>query len=118
MSHIVDLAKKAQVVGFKTTMREEIESRKGKVSMTTIGAEAVSILVLIVVFMIIPFIGNAIANAMGNIDANSPWANSPNGAALWKTLAPILQTACVVVVVGLILKVIYDLRSNSKNDGE
>lgn len=116
MTHITDLAHKAMAVGFKQTMKEEIKNREGRVSMAMIGAEAVSILVLIVVFMIIPFIGQAISNAMGNIDVNSPWANAPNGTSLWSSVAPILQTACIVVVVGLILKVIYDLRQNQKDN--
>jgi len=116
MSHITDLAHKAMEVGFKQTIKEEIKNREGKVSMAMIGAEAVSILVLIVVFMIIPFIGSAIENAMGAIPANSNWANSPDGTGLWKSVAPILQTACIVVVVGLILKVIYDLRQNQKDN--
>lgn len=145
---IADLAKKSMALGFKQTMAEEIANHEGKVNMAMIGAEAVSILVLIVIFMIIPFIGNAITEAMnipdkfilggesipdgvqkftqagvpsdtGTYILNpvwSEWYEVANGVELWTTLAPILQTACIVVVVGLILKVIYDLRKGQKED--
>ena len=112
---IAELAKKSMALGFKKTMAEEIANHEGKVNMAMIGAEAVSILVLIVVFMIIPFIGNAITEAMGSI-TTGPWSNAPNGAGLWGSVAPILQTACIVVVVGLILKVIYDLRAGQRDN--
>ena len=143
---IADLAKKSMALGFKQTMAEEIANHEGKVNMAMIGAEAVSVLVLIVIFMIIPFIGNAITTAMSipakfiergsaegtHTSAGLPatgaeathilnpawteWYEVANGVELWTTLAPILQTACIVVVVGLILKVIYDLRAGQKND--
>ena len=115
---IADLAKKSMAVGFKQVMAEEIANHDAegkKVNMAMIGAEAVSILVLIVIFMIIPFIGNAISEAMGEITSGA-WSSAPNGSALWTTIAPILQTACIVVVVGLILKVIYDLRAGQRNE--
>lgn len=112
MGHIRDLAVKAMSQGYINTLKEEMKDAHGAVTISKIGFEAIGILVLVVVWLLIPFLGNAITTAMGNIDANSEWANAPAGAEMWTSIAPILQTAVIVVIVGLILKVIYDLRAN------
>lgn len=112
MGHIRDLAVKAMSQGYINTLKEEMKDAHGAVTISKIGFEAIGILVLVVVWLLIPFLGNAITTAMGNIDNTSEWYNAPAGAEMWTSIAPILQTAVIVVIVGLILKVIYDLRAN------
>ena len=112
MGHIRDLAVKAMSQGYINTLKEEMKDAHGAVTISKIGFEAIGILVLVVVWLLIPFLGNAITTAMGTLPEGSAWANAPKGAEMWTSIAPILQTAVIVVIVGLILKVIYDLRAN------
>lgn len=100
--------------GFKQVMLDEC----GSVSVSKIGQEAIGVLVLVVIFAIIPMVGDIITRNLAISDVPgingtkvaSPWASSPSGLSLWNQTAPILQAAIIIVIVGLILKVIYDLR--------
>ena len=112
MGRIRDLAVKAMSQGYVNTLKEEMKDAHGAVTISKIGFEAIGILVLVVIWMLIPYLGNAIQDAMGNIATTSEWANASSGADMWNTVAPILQTAVIVCIVGLILKVIYDLKTS------
>ena len=111
MGRIRDLAVKAMSQGYVNTLKEEMKDAHGAVTISKIGFEAIGILVLVVIWMLIPYLGDAIQGAMGDVDANSAWANSSSGADMWNTVAPILQTAVIVCIVGLILAVIYSLKT-------
>ena len=94
--------------GFKGVLLDEY----GSVSMSKIGTEAIGILVLVVIFSLIPNISSVITTNL-NTTLAAGWEKAPSGASLWSQTAPILQAAVIIVVVGLILKVIYNVRAGS-----
>ena len=111
--------------GFKQVMLDEC----GSVSVSKIGQEAIGILILVVIFAIVPMLGSIVSlnlnvpptiqrynvsNAQMETVAN-PWSSVPNGTAMWAQVAPILQAAIIIIIIGLILKVIYDLRSGTSD---
>lgn len=104
-------AKMVHEEGFLTHYKREFANAKGAVTISKIGMECVGILVLIVVLILIPTIGAAITAAMPTIESTSPWAGHEGDAAgLWDSVAPIVTVCVLVCLVGLVLKVIFDLR--------
>lgn len=95
--------------GFKQVMLDEC----GAVTMSKIGYEAIGILVLVVIYAIIPSVGVIITTNLHSNLTGTEWENSPSAAELWTQTAPMLQACIVIVIVGLILKVIYDLRKGN-----
>lgn len=111
-SNLVLKAKMVHEEGFLNHYKREFADAKGAVTVSKIGLEAVGILVLIVILILIPTIGSAIQSAMPTIESTSPWAGHEGDAAgLWESVAPIITVCVLVCLVGLVLKVIFDLRA-------
>ena len=106
----------------------------GSVDMSKIGHEAIGVLALIVIFTIIPIVGNLISNCLvipkvtqvvpnefldtdrtipKTVEVDSPWNNTTSGINLWEQVGPIFQIAAVIVVVGFILKIIYNFKTSN-----
>ena len=110
----------------------------GSVDMSKIGHEAIGVLALIVIFTIIPIVGSLISSSLvipnitetvfvgykdpinnttpvyENISKLSPWVDGmPSGINLWEQIGPIFQISAVIVIVGFILKVIYDFKTSN-----
>lgn len=94
--------------GLKQLMLDEC----GAVTMSKIGYEAIGILVLVVIWAIIPEVGVIITQNLNANTTGTEWADAPSAAGLWTQTAPMMQACIIIVIVGLILKVIYDLRQN------
>ena len=94
--------------GFKQVILDEC----GSVDMSKIGHEAIGVLALIVIFTIIPIVGSLIENSMSLPDG-SKWANVTSGIKLWEQIGPIFKIAAVIVIVGFILKIIYDFKTSN-----
>lgn len=111
-----NLMKKALAVkqeGYLNHYREAFKNAGGVVSIGMIAAEAISILILIVVLVLIPTIGAAITDNMPKINETSPWyEHQGSGASTWGQVSPLLTVAVIVVIIGLVLKVIWDLKQN------
>lgn len=106
-------AMQVKAEGFLNHYKRELADAKGAVTISKIGLEAVGILVLIVILILIPTIGNAIQAAMPTIAESSAWAEFTEDAAnLYGSVAPIITVCVLVCLVGLVLKVIFDLRAN------
>lgn len=90
-------------------LRGAISNAKAKVSMTTLGAELIGIVILCVIVAICPVICDAIVSALPNTtgDWGDVTANS-----LFTTLVPMVSVAAIILIAALIIKVIYDLRKN------
>lgn len=99
--------------GFIAHYREALQNATGAVNIGMIAAEAISILILIVVLVLIPTIGSAVGDNMPAIKTGSAWANySTSGATTWGQISPLITVAVIVCIIGLVLKVIYDLKKN------
>ena len=104
-------AKMVHEEGFLTHYKREFANAHGAVTISKIGMECVGVLVLIVVLILIPNIGAAITAAMPKMADKSPWAGHEGDAAgLWSSVSPIVTVCVLVCLVGLVLKVIFDLR--------
>lgn len=99
-----------QAEGIIPTLKSELKNVDGAITLMKIGIEAISALILIVIWVLIPQIGSAIEDNMPSIDSASEWASSPAGYDLWVQIEPMLRVCIIVVIVALVLKVIYDLR--------
>ena len=113
---VKDMIQKAQAIrskGFLKHYAEEFKNAEGAVSIGKIAAECISILILIVVLVLIPQIGSAIEDNMPPMNATSAWKEyAGNGADTWGTVSPLVTVCVIVCLIGLVLKVIYDLRQN------
>lgn len=110
---MIQKAKEVRSKGFLKHYAEEFKKAEGAVSIGKIAAECISILILIVVLVLIPQIGSAIEDNMPAIDANSSWKEyAGNGAETWGTVSPLITVCVIVALIGMVLKVIYDLRQN------
>lgn len=113
---IVMLAHRSMANGFFNTMKNEFANTEGRVNMARLGTEAVGILVLVVIWTLIPQIGNAVTTGMPAIPAGSGWAGAANGSSLWLSAEPMLRVAVIVLVAALILAVIMELRQAKSTD--
>lgn len=99
--------------GVMPTLKKELASVDGAITLGKIGMEAISALILIVIWVLIPQIGSAITDNMPSISADSAWNNvTSSGIELWGQVEPMLRVCVIVVIVALILKVIYDLKGS------
>lgn len=116
MTTVKDLIQKAKEVrseGFLKHYAAEFAKASGAVSISKIAAECISILILIVVLVLIPQIGSAVEDNMPDIPANSSWTEfTDTGASTWGQISPLITVCVIVCLIGLVLKVIYDLRQN------
>ena len=95
-----------QTVGFKNA----VTNAKAKVSMTTLGAELIGIVILCVIVAICPVICDAIVKALPNTtgDWGDVTANS-----LFTTLVPMVSVCAIILLAALVIKAIYDFRKNN-----
>lgn len=113
-SKLMQKAMQVKAEGFLNHYRRELADAHGAVTISKIAFEAIGILVLIIVLVLIPVIGNAVETAMPAPDPTSPWADFiGQGATMWGTVAPIITVCVLVTIVGLVLKVIWDLKKNN-----
>lgn len=102
--------------GFVNHYKQAFADAHGVVSIGMIAAEAISILILIVVLVLIPTIGSAIEDNMPAINSTSHWAEYTGaGASTWGQVSPLITVAVIVCIIGLVLKVIWDLKRNNNN---
>lgn len=113
-NEIVSMAKRSMTNGFTKTIKEELANADGKINMTRIGMEAIGVLVLVVIWTLIPQIGNAITAGMPTIPSGSGWDVAPNGTSLWTQAEPMLRICVIVLIAALILAVIFELRAGGK----
>jgi len=76
--------------------------------MAALTAIAIGALILIAVFMFVPYVGGTIEGSMPDLAADSDWnethnADLPNGAETWTTIASLLTLAAVVVVISIVI---------------
>ena len=90
---------------------------KGKSSMTIQGivAMAIGILSLVIVYAVIPMIGEQVDSAIV-IGATSEWNSSvntdvPTAVSLWTSLAGILKVAAFIIIIGGFLRTLQGMRS-------
>lgn len=114
--HIVTLAKQSMSNGFIKTMKGEFANTEGKINMARLGAEAIGVLTLVIIWTLIPQIGNAVTSGMPTIDPSSGWADVANGTSLWQNAEPLLRVCVVVLIASLILAVIFELRAGKRDD--
>lgn len=113
-SKLMQKAMMVKAEGFFNHYKRELAEASGAVTISKIAFEAIGILVLIIVLVLIPVIGNAVETAMPAPESTSPWAEFVGGgAAMWGTVSPILTVCVLVCIVGLVLKVIWDLKKNN-----
>lgn len=112
---IKTLATKAMTNGFMKTIKEEAKNREGKVNMARLGVEAIGILVLVVIWTLIPQIGNAITSGMPALPEGSAWGTAANGTSLWIQAEPMLRICVIVLIAALILAVIFELRASKRS---
>ena len=84
-------------------------------SMQGLGVMAIGILGIIVIFTIIPIVGNELDGAV-TIPAGSDWnatenADLPTGVSLWTSLGGILKVGAIVIVIAGFLRTLQGLRS-------
>jgi hypothetical protein len=85
----------------------------GAVSMTTIGKEAIGILVLIVIWAIIPEVGVIITNGFNRDCSRTDFGKAYDVTDLYFWMqAP---APFIVLIVVLILRIIYDLKQNLRS---
>ena len=97
--------------GFFQHYKEALKNTHGAVNIGMIAAEAISILILIVVLVLIPTIGSAVGDNMPEISNTSAWHEyADSGASTWGQVSPLITVAVIVCIIGLVLKVIYDLK--------
>lgn len=110
---MIQKAKEVRTKGFLKHYAEEFKKAEGAVSIGKIAAECISILILIVVLVLIPQIGSAIEDNMPAIENTSAWHEyAGEGATTWGTVSPLVTVCVICCLIGLVLKVIYDLRQN------
>ena len=108
---MIQKAKEVRSKGFLKHYAEEFKNAEGAVSIAAIAAECISILILIEVLVLIPQIGSAIEDNMPDIPTNSSWTEYTGaGADTWGTVSPLVTVCVICCLIGLVLKVIYDLR--------
>lgn len=111
--NVKSLACDMQAYGIIPALKAEVKNVSGAITLGKIGMEAVSALILIVIWVLIPQIGSAITDNMPDIADGSTWANYTNsGIELWAQVEPMLRVCIIVIIVALILKVIYDLKGS------
>ncbi|MDD3098878.1 MAG: hypothetical protein PHW36_00820 [Bacilli bacterium] len=110
-SHRHELKASVQEKGLKQTVLNE----SGAVNMTLLGAEAIGILILVVIWTIIPYIGSTLTEAIPAINESSAWYGVSDGASLWIQAEPMLRICVIVVIVGLVLSVVLTLRKGKQN---
>jgi len=76
--------------------------------MASLTAIAIGTLILIAVFMFVPYVGGTIEGSMPDLDADSQWnattnTNLPDGAETWTTIASLLTLAAVVIVISIVI---------------
>ena len=76
--------------------------------MASLTAIAIGTLILIAVFMFIPYVGGTIEGSMPSLAADSDWNEThnedlPNGADTWTTIASLLTLAAVVLVISIVI---------------
>ena len=81
-------------------------------NISKLGVEAIGILVLVIIFILVPVIGDAVFEAMPTV--NSTMWGDITGPELWSTLSPMLQVTAIVLIAALVIKSIYDFRSGAQ----
>lgn len=92
-------------------------------SINNLTKEAISVLILIIVFAIVPKIGLMISTSMEHIGgeptseagkaAAAAWAASPSGSTLWTQMAGIIQIAAVILIVAIIIRAVYQFKNDA-----
>lgn len=103
-AHRSEIMTDVQTVGFK----QALTNAKAKVSMTALGAELIGIVILCVIIAICPVICDAIVKALPNTTSN--WGDVTANS-LFTTLVPMVSVCAIVILAGLVIKVIYDIRN-------
>lgn len=99
--------------GFISHYKEAFRNAGGYVNVGVIAAECISIMILITILVLIPTIGSAIEDNMPAVSEGSHWANYTGaGATTWGQISPLITVSVIVCIIGLVLKVIYDLKKN------
>lgn len=97
--------------GYLKHYKEAFKNASGAVTISKIAAEAISILILIVVLVLIPLIGSSVEDNMPAINSTSAWkVYEGGGASTWGVVQPLLTVCVIVAIIALVLKVIYDLK--------
>lgn len=86
---------------------------KAAFELSKLITNAIGILVLAIVFILAPTIGNAIQTAMPIESADANWTKI-SGASLWGTLAPMIQVVAIVGIAGLVITSIMDFRREAQ----
>lgn len=115
-TRIVTLANRSMSNGFIKTMKGEFTNTEGKINMIRLGSEAIGVLTLVIIWSLIPQIGNAVTSGMPAIDPSSGWAEAANGTALWMQAEPMLRICVIVLIAALILAVIFELRAGKRDN--
>lgn len=74
----------------------------------SLAAVAIGALILIAVFMFVPYVGGTIESSTPDLAADSDWnatnnPDLPNGAETWSTIASLLTLAAVVIVISIVI---------------
>jgi hypothetical protein len=85
------------------------------VNMNQLGAAAIGVLVLVVIFSVIPMIGSEVDEATGDLAADSEWnatynTDIPTGSGLWEDTGGMISLAAVIIIVGFVLGAIMYFR--------
>ena len=88
-------------------LKSAITNAKAKVSMTTLGAEVIGIVILCVIIAICPVICDKIATALPT--TNGSWGDVTANS-LFTTLIPMVQVCAIILIAALVIKAIYDFK--------
>ena len=94
--------------GFKSALTNAF----GGMSISKLGVEAIGILVLVIIFILCPVIGDAVFSAMPEVNTTT-WGDV-TGPELWSTLSPMIQVTAIVLIAALVIKAIYDFRQGAE----
>lgn len=106
--HSAELRNEFRENGLKAT----VANVKAGMSISSLGVECIGILVLVIVFILVPVIGDAVFAAMPAVNS-SAWGDI-TGPELWATLSPMIQVTAIVLIAALVIKAIYDFRKGAQ----
>lgn len=110
-----ELLKKANTIkqhGFMQHYRRAFADAHGVMSIGVITAECISILVLICILVILPLVASNIQDNLPAINSTSAWSQYTNaGVDTWANVSPLITVSVLVVIIGLVLHVIYSLKT-------
>ena len=113
-NELIELMKKASLSkqqGFLSHYREAFKNASGMVSIGQIAAECIAVLVLVCIMTLVPMVASSVQDNLPAISNTSAWNSSVNaGADVWGTAVPLLNVACLICIIGLVLHVIVSLK--------